>query len=436
MISLHPKYAFINIGVNDANSGTDTVQFLTRYQEIIDAYIHHGITPVLGTLTPQAGNTALPYNRIIRAEGITNSLAVVDIWKALADTATGLMQPAYNCGDNVHPGPAGNAAIAAAIAIEAPFLLSDTLAWNLAHMVASLPPGNDKVFTAAYTPDGLPLWSVTDTATTAFGSTPGNTYTCGNAICVDSAGNIYTGGNLLDAIYDISGVPFILQDAFVEKHSNSGIPLWLKRFGNNANDAIKGLTLDHSGNPIIAGNYGGDISIDSAHLHADLSDVFIARLDADGHAHWVKEITGHACFLNGISEDVINGSIAVTGTFNNNAFLDSISLISAIAPSFYNYDMFVARLSTSGNALNVSDKSIEAGIYLFPDPAKDILHISLASQGPYSVAIINTLGQVKLTACIYGPIATISINSLMPGIYYVQIQSRILAPSFYKFVKM
>jgi lysophospholipase L1-like esterase/uncharacterized protein YjdB len=341
MLSLNPKYVLINIGVNDAFGGVDTNVYQTEYSQIVGSYKRNGIIPVADLLVPLGGTRVDPYNRRIKAVAAANGLTVVDITTALADPVTGYMQPAYNSGDNVHPSGGGNLKMAQTIAAQAPFVLTDTTAWNAAHMGFSLPPGNDRVFTGKFNSSGAVQWIQIDTSATAIGSSPLNNYSCGNAIALDNAGNIYTGGSLLDAI-----LPVVAQDAFIEKYTNSGSRVWEKRWGNNAYDAVQGLAVNAKGYPYAVGNYGGNMTIGGTALAtSDLSDIFFAKFDTSGNPAWVTNTQGHGNFSGGIAVDAVDSTLAMTGSFNNSATFGSLGIASPIAPSFTNYDIFVAKHS-------------------------------------------------------------------------------------------
>ncbi len=436
MIALQPKYAFVNIGVNDARAGFDLVLYQNRLHLLCQTYKNHGITPVLATLTPQDPGMVDPYNLAIKAVGLADTITVVDIWSALVDSTTGFMKSMYNSGDNVHPNPAGNVAMAAAIAAQAPFLIADIPAWNFSHKVTTLTPGNDKAFVARFLPDGQLDWITTDTNTVAQGSSPNKNFSCGNGIATDNSEGMYVGGSLLDARFIVSGVPVTIQDAFVSKYNRSGTLVWQKRWGSNTNDAVTGLAVNAAGAPYAIGNYSGDIVIGSKTLSGDLSNVFIARFDTSGNNLWVKNIEGHACFGNAIAIDKFDSSILTTGNFNNQAIFDSILLESSFPATFYNYDLFVARQEDGAGYLNINKTPSLITNTIYPNPTSDQLNIKLNKPGHYSISLFDVVGKCCAKFETAKELYTIDTKPLASGIYYIHISDGKNLSSYFKFAKI
>ena len=439
IINLHPKYVFMEIGTNDAARGVDTLTYLANITAIAKAFKVHGIIPVLGTLVPYADSLVFPYLRQIRSLAAADTLTVVDIWSALVDPATGYMQAIYNSGDYVHPNPAGNIKMAQTIAAQAPFLLTDTTEWNAAHGVTTLPPGNDRIFITKFDPSGNFLWTVTDTSATAPGTSPTNNYTCANSIAADNSGNLYIGGNLLDALFTAGYTHVVMQDAFIAKYAAAdGTPLWHKRFGGNTNDGATGLAIDQEGFPYVIGNYGGDLSLDTFHISpSDYQDLFIAKFDAGGNTSWITDAAGHLNFGIGIAVDP-NGSIATTGGFNNSATFDTITLSSVLPSSVYNYDIFVARQSPYHYKppLNVALSQNNDVFNISPNPANNHLTVIFNSQLPHTICIRDMLGIARYTIVISASSLDIDLSIFSTGMYYISVTDLNIGVATKKFIKM
>jgi lysophospholipase L1-like esterase len=436
MISLHPKYAFINIGVNDANSGADTVEFRNGYEQLIQSYKHNGIVPVLGTLTPQAVNTVLAYNRAIRGAGVADTLCVVDIWRALVDTNTGTMQTMYNYGDYIHPNTAGNLAMAAAIAREAPFLLADTSDWNNSHQVVALPKGQDRVWVAKFNAAGELLWLNADTTMVPYASLPGNALSCGNAIGTSNGNSVYVGGSLLDAIVNITGTPTTVRDAFVSRFDgNSGERVWQKRWGSNTLDAVTGLGVNPTEQVYITGNFGGEISFGNGTLQSDQANMFVAKLDTDGNELWSRAAAGQAIYSSGLALDPEDSAVLVTGCFNNTATFDSIVASSVAAASFYNYDLFVGRISGTNDKLGVTRFCSAAETLVYPDPAIDQVHIYFGGHAMHKIKVTDVTGRVVYQQSESEQTSTIEVKNWISGLYIISVSSND-GISFHKIVKV
>lgn len=436
VLNLNPRYVFINIGVNDAHGGYDTILFRNDYLQLVQTYKNHGIIPVVGTLTPQGGTLVLPFNRAIRDVAFAEALTVVDIYGALVNPSTGSMYPVYDIGDNVHPNPAGNIRMAAAIATDAPFLLSDTTMWEAGHMVTKLPSGKDKVFVSKFDQLGVLQWIIVDTSITDNATSVYDNYTCGNGIALDNTGNIYVGGNLLDAIYTISGVPTPVHSAFLKKYNNTGTPLWSKRWGSDQFNSVRGVATGNTGSPYIVGNYSGLLTIGTTTLPpADFTDVFIAKFDNAGNRIWVTNSLGHANLGNAIAVDVNDSSIATTGNYNNSVVFGTLSAGTSITPSAYNYNIFVAKQKQNLPLVTTSVNNTHS-YTVYPNPANSNINISFDQAGTYKVAVTDISGRTLHSTSTDRSLLTIDISQYASGMYYITITGANDPTATYKFVKM
>jgi len=153
----------------------------------------------------------------------------------------------------------------------------------------------------------------------------------GNAIAVDSSGNIYvtgqskaTWGSPQRVFGDCSvGVPIVGDfggcDAFVAKLDSTGTLLWNTFLGGTGSDTGHGIAVDGNGNVYVAGSsqatwgnpqqaFGG-CRVSGVPALADSScDAFAAKLDSKGQLVWNT-------FLGGDGHDY-GGAIAVDGSGN------------------------------------------------------------------------------------------------------------------------
>jgi lysophospholipase L1-like esterase len=142
------RYLFVLEGINDLDTATRLApisaarhmllvhQIIGAYQQIILRAHAHGITVIAGTITPDGGSDYYhpsaaseadrqAVNAWIRQRGHFD--AVVDFDRVVRDPKDpGRLLPAYDCGDHLHPNPAGYQAMAAAI----PLALFRHRAWK------------------------------------------------------------------------------------------------------------------------------------------------------------------------------------------------------------------------------------------------------------------------------------------------------------------
>jgi hypothetical protein len=109
----------------------------------------------------------------------------------------------------------------------------------------------------------------------------------------------------------------------------------------------KNICSDQFGNSYLTGSYEQDFIFGSQTvIHTDDWDVYIAKLDPSGAPLWVKSLgsTGRD-IANGITVDLA-GNVYVTGSFQSSFTVDTIFT----AASSANYDVFLIKLDTDGNA--------------------------------------------------------------------------------------
>jgi hypothetical protein len=170
-------------------------------------------------------------------------------------------------------------------------------------------------------------------------------------IAVDASGNSYvTGGFEGTAIFGSTTLESGgSQDIFVAKLDNRGNWLWAKKAGGTDSDYGYGIAVDASGNSYVTGYfYSATATFGSTTLtNNGFANIFIAKLDSSGNWLWAKNAGYSGCGTsgNGIAVDA-SGNIYVTGDFSGSATFGSITLTSN-----GDSDIFIAKLDSSGNWL-------------------------------------------------------------------------------------
>ncbi len=172
----------------------------------------------------------------------------------------------------------------------------------------------------------------------------------GSAIARDDNGDLYvTGyfkGTATFGSYSFTSSDDF-SDIFVAKMDVDGNWLWATQAGGTSSDRGYGITIDDAGNSYIIGEFYWTATFGSFSLTSSgWSDIFVAKLDADGNWLWVTQAVGIDIDSGrGITIDNA-GNIYVTGYFWDTAIFGSYSLISLDWE-----DIFVAKLDTNGNWL-------------------------------------------------------------------------------------
>ncbi|WP_437812733.1 hypothetical protein [Sorangium sp. So ce1078] len=146
-------------------------------------------------------------------------------------------------------------------------------------------------FVARFDADGNHLWSR---------AASGDERHFPRAIAADGAGNVIVSGSF-EGLLDFTGGASPLssagglfdEDVFVSKFDASGNHLWSKGFGTIDIDRGEGLAVDGAGNVVLAGFFlgagPGTLDFGGGPLpSAGSSDIFVAKLDPDGHHVWSR----------------------------------------------------------------------------------------------------------------------------------------------------
>lgn len=189
----------------------------------------------------------------------------------------------------------------------------------------------------------------------------------GNSIAVDGNGNVYTTGDFYGP-NDFNpgvGIDFFYptrRDIFISKLDASGNYIWARQFkGATSLRESYGIAIvaDAQGNVYTTGNFGGTVDFDPGESvynltsqNPDGGDLYISKLDANGHLLWAKsgKVSGTAQ-----GQDICvdnQNNIIVTGSASSVSF-DSIALKRNGA--------FIAKYNESGTVLWASSSTSGAG---------------------------------------------------------------------------
>lgn len=199
-------------------------------------------------------------------------------------------------------------------------------------------PGNSDIFIAKINNQGDWQWAR---------SAGGNSFDNGNAIAVDSIGNVFLTGYFQDdsnfGQTQLSSAGN--RDVFVGKLNSSGDWQWVKRGGSSFSDEGLAIEFDRFGSVIIGGYFRNDATFGQDQLvHNSNKDIFISSLDSDGNWNWTKGAGSSSAdeLLDiAISND---GNYYATGYFNNSITLDNITISSE-----KDADLFVAKINNLGD---------------------------------------------------------------------------------------
>ncbi len=235
--------------------------------------------------------------------------------------------------------------------------------------------GNMDLTTLKYNPSGTLLWSETYNG-------PGNSNDGGVALKLDSTGSVYVSGFRTG-----SGTLF---DMITVKYSPTGHQRWLQTFdGNHGEDAVKAMTLDRDANVYVTG---------FATFSGTQSDYATVKYDSTGTQQWMMSYNGP---VTGFDEAQ---SVAVDR--NENVYITGYS---DGGTGLVNYDYATLRYDSGGTQqwvvrYNGTGNNIDIGVGVALDSRDNVI------VGGWSTGTHNT--DVDFTTIQYGQ----GGNASAPGI--------------------
>lgn len=154
--------------------------------------------------------------------------------------------------------------------------------------------------------------------------------------------------------YNLSSTSSSFADVFIEKFSNNGTLLWVKKIGGAKDDIGYSITSDVSNNIYVCGEFNSQtVDFDPGPGVANLTnqgswDIFILKLDKNGNFRWVKQIGGNNPEeAKGITADKL-GHLYTVGDFASTSLdFDPGPGVHNMTTSFV--DGFILKLDTAGN---------------------------------------------------------------------------------------
>jgi hypothetical protein len=184
-------------------------------------------------------------------------------------------------------------------------------------------------------------WPTTPKITGGFSNSPKH--------IVDAVGNAYLAGNftgsatLKSTMVSQHGTP----DAFIGKLGRGADWLWNSPMVTTGEITVHAIALDEARNVHVAGEFSGMATFGTTNLTATgATDLFVAKLDADGAWLWAKSVG--AAGEDSANAIAVNpaGEIFVAGHFGGNASFGVHALVASGSQ-----DLFVAKLDAAGEWL-------------------------------------------------------------------------------------
>jgi len=180
----------------------------------------------------------------------------------------------------------------------------------------------------------------------------------GQSIAIDSAGNVYTVGELgVSGDFDPGPGTYTLTglgcEAFISKLDSMGNFIWAKSIGGPNTQSARSVRLDNAGNIYMMGFFEDTADFDPGPAVYNFSsngslDIYISKLTNTGDLIWAKQLGGVGTeYTGGIAVDKAS-NVYVIGSFPNTVDFDpgvSVYNLSSVGQS----DIFISKIDSSGN---------------------------------------------------------------------------------------
>ena len=201
--------------------------------------------------------------------------------------------------------------------------------------------GSTDVFVAKFSPTGGYLWAK---------SYGGSSTDLVKAVAVDSGGNVVVTGYFSGTSANFGAGSWTsagATDIFVAKYGSDGSSIWAKQLGGTGSDNGYGVSVDGSGNVLVAGDFTSTVDFGGGPLTpSGGGDIFLAKYSSTGAYQWAKHFgtpSPWGSHANGVRVDG-SGNVLLTGWIVDYVDFGGGPLM---APS-QTYDVFVAKFTPAG----------------------------------------------------------------------------------------
>ncbi|MEQ1903425.1 MAG: hypothetical protein ABL888_04510 [Pirellulaceae bacterium] len=205
----------------------------------------------------------------------------------------------------------------------------------------------------------------------------------GHGVAVDVAGNVYTTGYFERTIVFGQDPFFALtsnggEDLFVTKTAPDGTVIWARSIGGSASDQGNAITVDSVGNVIIGGKFSGTVDLNpgsaiASRTSVGTSDRFLLKLDTNGNYVWDRHYRDPALMtIESVALDA-SGNVFATGYFEGT--VDFAPGVAGGDLTAVDHDGYIVKVNSSGNyvwARQIGNTGFDASHAITTDSAGNV----------------------------------------------------------------
>jgi hypothetical protein len=210
-------------------------------------------------------------------------------------------------------------------------------------------------------------------------------------------------------------------DYWVVKTDSLGQIKWSNTYGGETYDICHSLEPTSDGGYMLAGYSASNIFGEKTENSRGGYDYWIIKISGNGAKQWDKTIGGEQFDILPKTKEIGINKYIVAGSSQSGIGGDK----TADGKGAWDYWLVELRYSKPDSALAVaglpnnmeaSTGKINAGFSVYPNPAKDILHVQNTGKATYTLS--NQSGNIMLTKAITNS-GDIDVSQLLPGIYFL-----------------
>lgn len=164
-------------------------------------------------------------------------------------------------------------------------------------------------------------------------------------VAVDTASNVILAGTFQGTV-DFGAGPVTSAggtDIYVLKLDTLGNFVWLKTYGDGADQSVSDVATDATNAIVLGGSFAGTVDFGGTQHTANGVDLFVAKLDASGNLVWSKRDGGPGTeVIDDVAVDA-SGNVAATGHFDS-----SVDFGLGSVPATSASDLVLVKLSSAG----------------------------------------------------------------------------------------
>lgn len=210
-------------------------------------------------------------------------------------------------------------------------------------------------------------------------------------------------------------------DYWLIKTDSLGKMLWSQTYGGNSYDNFSSMQSTSDGGYILAGTSQSNISGDKTEnaRGAGYEDYWVIKLNSRGKIEWDKTIGGDLGDIATMVKETAKNNYVIGGYSNSGVGYDKTTDTKG------GYDFWLVKLkyikpdsaiTVLPNTMQAASANINNGFSVYPNPAKDVLHINTNDKASFGLSDQN--GKLILTKTITNS-GDIDVSKLPAGVYFL-----------------